>query len=80
MTYADYRDVLPNVNIPTLLLYGVHSKVFPGRLDEWLAEHLPNASIVPFENSGHALFSEESEKFNKTVLAFLAQTSSTHVP
>lgn len=71
MAYSDFRPMLPAVDVPTLLAYGVRSKIFPGNLDRWMATQLPDAQVVPFEHSGHAPFSEESDRFNETVLGFL---------
>ncbi|WP_406266286.1 alpha/beta hydrolase [Nocardia sp. NBC_00881] len=71
MAFADFRPVLPEVTVPALLIYGAQSKIFPGPLAEWLASQLPNAEAVPFEQSGHAPFSEEPERFNKALAAFL---------
>ena len=71
MAYADYRSVLPAVDVPTLLAYGARSKIFPGDLDAWIAERLPDAQVVSFEQSGHAPFSEEPELFNEKLLGFL---------
>ncbi|GAA2355276.1 alpha/beta fold hydrolase [Nonomuraea africana] len=71
MAYADLRPVLPALTVPTLLVYGARSKIFPGDLDEWLAGRLPKAQVARFDNSGHAPFSEEPDKFNETLGAFL---------
>lgn len=71
MAYADFRSVLPSVDVPTLLAYGKRSKIFPGDLDQWMATQLPDAHVVPFEQSGHAPFSEEPDAFNEALLGFL---------
>ncbi|MEU0503161.1 alpha/beta hydrolase [Nocardia sp. NPDC005998] len=71
MAYADLRSALPEVRVPALLTYGVRSKIFPGPLDEWLAARLPKAEVVPFQHSGHALFSEEPQRFNEVLGNFL---------
>lgn len=71
MAYADFRPVLPHLDVPTLLAYGQQSKIFPGDLDKWLSTRLPDAHLAPFAQSGHAPFSEEPDLFNKTLLDFL---------
>ncbi|MEU0565244.1 alpha/beta hydrolase [Nonomuraea sp. NPDC005983] len=71
MAYADLRPVLPSVSVPTLLMYGARSKIFPGKLDDWLAEQLPQAQVARFDNSGHAPFSEEPDRFNEILHVFL---------
>jgi pimeloyl-ACP methyl ester carboxylesterase len=71
MAYADLRHVLPEVTVPTLLMYGARSKVFPGDLDYWLAQRLPQAKVARFDDSGHAPFSEEPDRFNEALGEFL---------
>lgn len=67
MAYADLRPALADVRMPALLVYGAQSKIFPGPLDEWLASRLPDAKTMRFEQSGHAPFSEEPERFNEVL-------------
>lgn len=71
MANADLRPVLRDVTVPALLIYGSQSKVFPGDLAGWLASELPDATSVPFANSGHAPFAEEPERFNRVVADFI---------
>ncbi|WP_280421061.1 alpha/beta fold hydrolase [Nocardia carnea] len=71
MAFADFRQTLPEVTVPALLIYGARSKIFPGPLDEWLATRLPTAEVARFEHSGHAPFSEEPDRFNEVLTGFL---------
>lgn len=71
MAHADFRPVLPHVTVPTLLVYGAQSKVFPGDLAGWLAAELPDAEAVRFEESGHVPFVEEQARFDQVVTDFL---------
>ena len=71
MAFADFRTVLPQLEVPTLLAYGAQSKVFPGPLDEWMAGQLPEPTVARFDNSGHVPFAEEAERFNKVLAGFL---------
>lgn len=73
MANADLRPVLADVTVPTLLIYGERSKIFPGDLAGWLGQRLPKAEIERFAGSGHAPFAEEPEHFNDTVAGFLAR-------
>jgi non-heme chloroperoxidase len=63
---ADERENVKTITVPTLILQG--------RLDHivsyQLAEQLQKAKLVPFEKSGHALFVEEPDKFNKELIEF----------
>jgi pimeloyl-ACP methyl ester carboxylesterase len=71
MTYADLRPALEKVTVPTLLLYGAQSKLFPEDLGGWLQDQIPDSKLVMFEESGHCPFWEEPEKFNREVASFV---------
>jgi pimeloyl-ACP methyl ester carboxylesterase len=68
---ADWRDVVPTVRLPVLVLTGRKSRIFPPSSGEWLARHFPDARHVVFEESGHCPFLEEPEKFNDELKAFI---------
>ncbi|MFC7205332.1 alpha/beta fold hydrolase [Haloferax namakaokahaiae] len=70
---ADFRDSLARIDVPTLLMYGSHSGVFPGPLGEWMAEQIPESELVTFESSSHCPFWEEPERFNRELSTFVAR-------
>ncbi|WP_336345978.1 alpha/beta fold hydrolase [Halalkalicoccus ordinarius] len=76
----DFRDHLPRIDVPTLLLYGEHSAVFPGPLGEWMHEQIPDSDLVTFAESGHSPFWEEPEKFNTELAEFVARVTDTEPP
>lgn len=67
----DYKERLSEVQAPTLLCVGRHDPQTPIACSRELAAGIPNARLVIFENSGHAPFLEEREKFVNEVAAFL---------
>ena len=69
----DLRERLKSVRAETLILHGRHDPV-PLSASETLAKILPNAKLVVFEDSGHALYAEETEKFVAELDAFLPRT------
>jgi non-heme chloroperoxidase len=71
MTYADLRPALEKVTVPTLLLYGEQSKLFPGDLGSRLQEQIKDSELVVFEESAHCPFWEEPKKFNREVADFV---------
>ncbi|MEU0936894.1 alpha/beta hydrolase [Embleya sp. NPDC005971] len=71
MAHSDWRSVLPEVKVPTLLVYGERSRIFPGDLAGWLAGVLPDARVARFSASGHVPFVEEREQFDAVVTDFL---------
>lgn len=68
---SDLRNGLSEIDVPTLLLYGDQSKVYPGDVGAWLQSQIPEAELVTFADSGHCPFWEESEKFNEAVRDFV---------
>ncbi len=67
---ADLRTRVGAIRQPTLILHGRHDPV-PVHASELLATLLPNARLEIFEDSGHALYAEETEKFVTELDAFL---------
>lgn len=66
----DLRPRLGQVRVPTLILHGRHDPV-PVAASETLAAAIPGARLAVFEDSGHALYAEETERFVRELDAFL---------
>lgn len=62
---------LPRIRIPTLILHGVHDQIVPYPLAEVQHKGIMGSELVPFKNSGHGLFYDERDKFNKELIRFL---------
>ncbi|MED1384277.1 alpha/beta hydrolase [Bacillus mycoides] len=62
---------LPKINVPTLIVHGIHDKVIPFAQAQELNEKIRNSQLVPFQYSGHGLFWEEREKFNQLLAQFI---------
>ena len=72
-TMHDWRDLLPRLDLPALVLVARQDGVLDWRGPAWVGEHMPKATTVFFENSAHMLFHDEPEKFNRTVVDFLTE-------
>ena len=73
---ADYggievEDKLANVTHPVLVLTGRGDRTCSMEGAEAMAQGLPDAELVIFENSGHMTYVEENEKYLKVVRGFL---------
>jgi non-heme chloroperoxidase len=68
----DYRELLPMIDVPTLICWGRHDAILPVSGAPYMLEHIPGARLELFEDSGHCPFIEESERFNEIVDGFLA--------
>ncbi|MCD9018460.1 alpha/beta fold hydrolase [Parachryseolinea silvisoli] len=66
----DLRPALPKIKIPVAIFHGTQDKLCNFVFAEELQKGIKNSYIVKFENSGHALFVEEAEKFNTELEKF----------
>jgi non-heme chloroperoxidase len=64
---------LGEINVPTLILHGIHDKVclFPLAIAQ--NEGIRNSRLVPFKYSGHGLFYDQRDKFNKELAQFIEE-------
>jgi non-heme chloroperoxidase len=70
----DWRDVLPRITVPTLVIGGEVSIFSPG-VAQWVAAQIPGAQLRTFseaESGSHLLFRENAELFNTVVRDFLS--------
>ena len=67
---TDLRPDLTKITIPTLILHGKKDKICSFDLAEQMKAGILNSHLVPFENSGHSLFLEETHKFNAELIKF----------
>ncbi len=63
-------DDLNKINVPTLIIHGVHDQVIPFSQAQELAQKIANSQLVPFHYSGHGPFWEERGKFNQLLARF----------
>ena len=70
------EDRLPEVRMPTLLIWGGHDHIFPASHAQSAKNRIPNARLEVFGDSGHTPQMEEPERFNRLVLDFLQEPAS----
>ena len=68
MSEADTREVLRNLRVPTLLIWGDSDQITP----LW-EEVPPGAKLEIIEHAGHLCYVEQPEKFNSIVRKFLLE-------
>jgi pimeloyl-ACP methyl ester carboxylesterase len=72
MLAADYREDLPGVDLPTLLIYGRGNNVpLPTELGRWIQAQIPGARFESMDNAGHSPQYEEPERFNRLLSGFV---------
>jgi len=67
---TDLRSDLKKIKIPTVIMHGRKDKICSFDLAEQMKAGISNSQLIPFENSGHSLFLEETHKFNKELIKF----------
>jgi pimeloyl-ACP methyl ester carboxylesterase len=70
---ADLRDVLPHIDVPTLLLYGDADQRSPLNVARELHARIPRSTLAVLPGLGHECYLESPETFSAEVLNFLAQ-------
>jgi len=71
---ADYRDVIPGIEVPTLLAYGTASNFYPEATARYMANHLPQAHLSLYEGADHCPHLLQPERFARELVALLKST------
>ena len=71
ITTTDFRETLPKIAVPTTVIVGDEDQVTPPSASEFLAKHIPGASLVTIPGSGHLSNIEKPDVFNATLGKFL---------
>ncbi|MBS1791442.1 MAG: alpha/beta hydrolase [Acidobacteria bacterium] len=72
--HQDWRNIIPRIDIPTLVIGGRVSLV-PWTAVEWIAQQIPGARLEIFEadeGGQHFLLMENPQKFNRLVAEFIS--------
>lgn len=68
---ADYRDVLPRLIVPTLLVWGSESNFYDAATARFVRDRLPDACIVSYDGADHCPQLTHPDNFTNDLLAFL---------
>ena len=64
---------LGTINVPTLIIHGIHDKVVPFQLGEVQERGIKNFKLIPFQYSGHGSFYDQQDLFNKELMNFIEE-------
>lgn len=70
LTEADYRDVLEEIHIPALLIYGGNSNFYPSGTAYYVRDRIPGAVLHIYEDTDHSPHQWQRERFTQDLLAF----------
>jgi pimeloyl-ACP methyl ester carboxylesterase len=71
LTAADYRDVLGQIDIPTLLIYGELSNFYTTATAHYVQSHIPQAELHIYEGTDHSPHLWQVERFVRELLRFI---------
>lgn len=63
-------DDLYSIQVPTLIIHGIHDKIVPFELGEIQQKMIRNSKLVPLEFAGHGSFYDQKDEFNKLIIEF----------
>lgn len=64
---------LREIEVPTLIIHGIHDQVVPFELGEIQRNCIKNSRLVPFKYSGHGAFYDQKDKFNEELVHFIEE-------
>ena len=67
----DQRETLASLSIPVVSIVGAKDQVVDPQVCRSVSDYNTGASIVEFENSGHAPFIDETERYNVELISFI---------
>ena len=68
---ADLREVLPRIDVPTLLVYGENDRRSPVAIGRDLHAAIAGSALVVVDGAGHAVNLEAPERFDEALRRFL---------
>ncbi|MGE0824092.1 MAG: alpha/beta fold hydrolase [Candidatus Binatia bacterium] len=70
---TDFRQTLPTITVPTLVIVGDEDIVTPPSASEFLVKSIPGATLVTIPQAGHLTNIEKPAEFNAALRPFLQQ-------
>jgi 3-oxoadipate enol-lactonase len=70
---ADHCHLLPEINVPTLLVFGAEDAVTGIETAEKMNRQIKNSLLFTIEKAGHYSNLEQPEEFNRAVVSFIKE-------
>lgn len=80
LTLQDYREVLPGITVPTLLIHGDESHFYSVELAEYVRERIPRATLHVYEGTDHSPHLWQRDRFLADLRAFAQHTAGSNHP
>ena len=69
----DFRDRLPEIRVPTLIVWGEKDSIIPVRDAQEFERLIPDSRKVVMTDTGHVAMAERPEAFNDVMMEFLGE-------
>jgi pimeloyl-ACP methyl ester carboxylesterase len=69
--HTDFLDLLPTINVPTLVIAGEHDRVVAMEHSRQLADGIPDARLEVISGTGHLSNQQKPDEYNAVVRRFL---------
>ncbi|MDP5181191.1 alpha/beta hydrolase [Blastococcus sp. BMG 814] len=67
-TRPDFRPLLPEIDVPTLVMVGLQDTIYPVSISQQMAEAIPGADLEIIDDGSHAMILEEAREANEEIL------------
>jgi pimeloyl-ACP methyl ester carboxylesterase len=67
----DIDSLLPDIQVPTLVMNGTSDRLTPFEYGRYLAEHIPGAQFYAFRGKGHMLMFTATSEFCEVLHCFI---------
>jgi pimeloyl-ACP methyl ester carboxylesterase len=73
---GDWREVLPAIDVPTLLVYGAESNFYDAATRDWVHAHIPGSKLLVYEGADHSPHQAAPKRFVRDLLDFAGESPS----
>lgn len=73
MAEQDFRSLLPQLNLPCLIIHGGESQLYAPDVSIWMEQTLPQAKRLCLAQSGHMPHLEQPDAFNTALAQFASR-------
>ncbi|WP_227015017.1 alpha/beta fold hydrolase [Natronorubrum aibiense] len=71
MVTNDYRETLPEIDVPTLVTYGEESNLYAPETAKFMTDQIPDSELVGFSDVGHGVPLGMPEELTEELEGFL---------
>lgn len=73
MGEADFREVLPHIHVPALLVYAVPGSLYWEGVGRYMEAHVPGSRLLLIKNATHAFTPEQNRQYRQALIDFAAK-------